>query len=127
MLRLTNQLHLSSSPKKNRKLTDWSSDEDTPSSILARSKNNKIVVLEKMFTLKELEEDPTLLLDLKDDVRSECEEFGQVTNVILYDGEEDGIIVVRFKDDLAAMACIAVSTLFLYFASSYSLVNPINY
>ncbi len=29
----------------------------------------RIVVLTKMFTLFELEDDPTLLLDLKDDVR----------------------------------------------------------
>jgi hypothetical protein len=38
-----------------------------------------------MFTLKELEEDPTLLLDLKEDVREECETLGEVTNVVLYD------------------------------------------
>jgi hypothetical protein len=38
-----------------------------------------------MFTLKELEEDPSLLLDLKEDVREECETLGEVTNVVLYD------------------------------------------
>lgn len=38
-----------------------------------------------MFTLKELEEDATLLLDLKEDVREECETIGEVTNVTLYD------------------------------------------
>lgn len=39
-----------------------------------------------MFTLQELEEDPTLLLDLKEDVRDECEKTcGEVTNVTLYD------------------------------------------
>ena len=38
-----------------------------------------------MFTLRELEEDPTLLLDLKEDVREECETLGEVTNVVLYD------------------------------------------
>lgn len=38
-----------------------------------------------MFTLAELEEDPSLLLDLKDDVREECETLGKVTNVVLWD------------------------------------------
>ncbi|KAI9011214.1 hypothetical protein BC832DRAFT_529193 [Gaertneriomyces semiglobifer] len=45
----------------------------------------KVVVLKHMFTSSELEEDPALLLDLKDDVRSECEKLGEVTNVVLYD------------------------------------------
>ena len=38
-----------------------------------------------MFTLKELEEDASLLLDLKEDVREECSSLGEVTNVVLYD------------------------------------------
>jgi len=38
-----------------------------------------------MFTLVELDEDPTLLLDLKEEVRDECEKLGEVTNVTLYD------------------------------------------
>jgi hypothetical protein len=41
-----------------------------------------------MFTLAELEEDPSLLLDLKEDVREECATLGDVTNVVLYDVSE---------------------------------------
>lgn len=44
-----------------------------------------------MFTLKELEEDPTLLLDLKEDVRAECSKLGEVTNVVLYDVSSRGL------------------------------------
>ena len=47
--------------------------------------NSRVVVLKHMFTLRELDEDPTLLLDLKEDVREECETLGEVTNVVLYD------------------------------------------
>ncbi len=37
----------------------------------------------RCFTLFELEQDPTLLLDLKDDVREECtDKIGGVTNVV---------------------------------------------
>jgi HIV Tat-specific factor 1 len=49
------------------------------------NKNGRVVVLKHMFTMKELEEDASLLLDLKEDVREECEGLGEVTNVVLYD------------------------------------------
>jgi HIV Tat-specific factor 1 len=45
----------------------------------------RIVVLAHVFTLEELAEDASLLLDLKEDVRDECESLGKVTNVVLYD------------------------------------------
>ncbi|POY75486.1 hypothetical protein BMF94_1388 [Rhodotorula taiwanensis] len=91
-----------------QKLEDWSSDEDDAAANAARSRKYRgIVVLEGMFSLQELEEDPTLLLDLKEDVREECETLGEVTNVTLYDKEEKGIMSVRFKDEVAAQACMA--------------------
>ena len=49
------------------------------------NKHGRVVVLKHMFTLKELEEDKSLLLDLKEDVREECSMLGEVTNVVLYD------------------------------------------
>jgi HIV Tat-specific factor 1 len=61
-----------------------------------------------MFTLDELEEDAAASLDIKEDVREECEKFGQVTNVVLYDKEEDGVMTVRFSDARAANACVEV-------------------
>lgn len=53
--------------------------------INAVNKNSRVVVLKYMFTQKELAEDTTLLLDLKEDVREECSTLGEVTNVVLYD------------------------------------------
>ena len=43
------------------------------------------VVLKHMFTLDELEEDPKLPLDLKEDVKDECMTLGDATNVVVYD------------------------------------------
>lgn len=66
-------------------------------------------MLKHMFTLSELEEDPALLLDLKTDVREECERItaaGAVTNVVIYDKEEEGILSVRFSTSAAAQACV---------------------
>lgn len=51
----------------------------------AANKNSRVVVLKHMFTLKQLEEDASLLLDLKEDVREECSNLGEVTNIVLYD------------------------------------------
>lgn len=45
----------------------------------------RIVVLAHVFTLEELAEDASLLLDVKEDIREECESIGKVTNVVLYD------------------------------------------
>lgn len=70
------------------------------------NKNSRVVVLKHMFTLEDLENDPTLLLDLKEDVREECSSLGEVTNVVLYDKEKDGVMTVKFRDPLGAQACI---------------------
>lgn len=61
-----------------------------------------------MFTLKELDDDPAAMLDVKEDIREECEKLGQVTNVTLYDKEEDGVASVRFANVESAKACISV-------------------
>ena len=74
-----------------RKLEDWDDEDEFGPSVTANdaraivNKNSRVVVLKHMFTLKELDEDASLLLDLKEDVREECETLGEVTNVVLYD------------------------------------------
>jgi len=47
-----------------------------------------------------------LLLDLKEDVREECSTLGEVTNVVLYDTEPDGVMTVKFRDPISAQACV---------------------
>ena len=56
-----------------------------PQDVVSVNENNRVVVLKHLFTLRGLEEDPTLVLDLKEDVREECASLGEVTNVVLYD------------------------------------------
>ena len=46
---------------------------------------SRVAVLKHMFTLQELKDDPSLFLELKEDVREEAEGLGDVTNVVLYD------------------------------------------
>jgi len=92
--------------KLKSKLEEWDSDDDQANPRAPPPRFAKIVVLKHMFTLDELQEDPTLLIDLKEDVREECELLGEVTNVTLYDLESDGIMTVKFKEPIAAQACI---------------------
>jgi HIV Tat-specific factor 1 len=45
----------------------------------------RVVVLKGMFSKEALDADPSLLIDLKEDVREEAETLGQVTSIVLYD------------------------------------------
>ncbi|KAK4195667.1 putative splicing factor U2AF-associated protein 2 [Triangularia verruculosa] len=92
--------------KLSAKLADWSDDEASGAGPLPSQKWEKVVILRHMFTLQELEEDPAALLDIKDDIREECETLGKVNNVILYDQEEEGIVMVKFATRQAAEACL---------------------
>ncbi|KAJ6499309.1 hypothetical protein C8R45DRAFT_821272 [Mycena sanguinolenta] len=98
--------------KMQKKLLEWD-DEDgfgpalqPEDSINVENKNSRVVVLKHMFTLQRLEEDAALLLDLKEDVREECATLGEVTNVVLYDKEPEGVMTVKFRDPLSAQACV---------------------
>ncbi|KAK3310176.1 uncharacterized protein B0T15DRAFT_27691 [Chaetomium strumarium] len=103
--------------KLSAKLADWSDDEpsalhddNTPGGAMPAKggKWDRVVILRHMFTLEELQDDPTALLDIKEDIREECSKLGPVTNVVLYDEEEEGIVSVRFQTREAAEACLRV-------------------
>lgn len=49
------------------------------------------------------------MLDIKEDIREECAKIGEVTNVVLFDREEDGVASVRFADAESAAECVRVS------------------
>jgi HIV Tat-specific factor 1 len=86
-------------------LADWDDDDYSEK---AHKRWSKVVILRHMFTLKELEEDPAALIELKQDVREECEKIGEVTNVVLFDAEKDGIMSVRFANENDAVECVQV-------------------
>lgn len=54
------------------------------------------------------QENPASILDIKEDIREECAKLGDVTNVVLFDREEDGVASVRFTTPEAARACVRV-------------------
>ena len=89
------------------RLADWS-DDDVSALPETGARLDKVVILKHMFTLAELQEDPTAMLDIKEDIREECAKIGEVTNVVLYDLEPDGVASIRFSDSMAARECIRV-------------------
>lgn len=91
--------------KLDARLADWSDDEPLDT-VEHSTKWDKVVILKHMFTLEELAEDPAAILDIKEDIRDECSKLGQVTNVVLFDLEADGVASVRFASADAARACI---------------------
>ena len=89
------------------KLADW--DDDDPSALAETSSRwDKVVILKHMFTLAELAEDPAAMLEIKEDIRDECSKTGDVTNVVLFDRERDGVASVRYGNAEAAEACVRV-------------------
>ncbi|KAF9101821.1 hypothetical protein BGX29_005238 [Mortierella sp. GBA35] len=89
--------------QKLEKKLDWFEDDEN---LVKADKWNKVCILKHMFTLQELEADPSLLLDLKEDIREECEKVGEVTNVIIYDQHPEGVVSVRYKDKESAELCV---------------------
>eukprot|EP00835_Amoeboradix_gromovi_P002161 NODE_116_length_19003_cov_0.233707.p6 type:complete len:289 gc:universal NODE_116_length_19003_cov_0.233707:7934-7068(-) len=69
-------------------------------------KHLKTVVLRHMFNPVDFEKDPALLIDIKDDVRTEAEKVGQVNRIVMYDLHPEGIICIKYQDELAAQACV---------------------
>lgn len=84
----------------NRKLAEWSDDDEASKDTFAPPTNkwNRNVIIKNAFTLEELDEDPAALSEITGDILSEAEKFGDVTKVVLYDKEPEGIVTVRFKN-----------------------------
>ncbi|XP_060084348.1 HIV Tat-specific factor 1-like [Ylistrum balloti] len=92
--------------EKQEKLFDWRPEKKDLGQGPMRPKNEKVVVLKNMFDPSEFEEQPTLINDLRDDVRIECGRFGEVKNVKIFDNHPDGVMMVYFKTAEEADGCI---------------------
>lgn len=88
----------------NDKAGDWHGDDDT-----INPKWLRTVVIKRAFTLQELKEDPLVKEDVKEDMKEGCEAIGAVDKVIVFDQEEEGVVMVRFVNGDSAVKCIEVS------------------
>ncbi|ESO84279.1 hypothetical protein LOTGIDRAFT_62731, partial [Lottia gigantea] len=88
--------------EKQEKLFEWKLDKPVD----IRLKHERIVILKNMFDPKEFETDPSLINELREDVRTECSKFGDVRKVTVYDRNVEGTISVMFKTPEEADVCI---------------------
>ncbi|XP_068188180.1 17S U2 SnRNP complex component HTATSF1 [Antennarius striatus] len=85
-----------------QKQLDWRPEKQAE----VRKRHEKVVIIRNMFHPSDFEEDPLVLNEYRDDLRSECEKFGDVKKVILFDRHPDGVASVSFKEPEQADACI---------------------
>lgn len=88
--------------KAETKLLDWRPDK-LPG---GRPKSEKTVVILNMFDSKEFESDPGLILEFKQDLQPECEKFGEVRKITIYDRSPEGVATIAFSEFDAADACL---------------------
>ncbi|XP_051972570.1 HIV Tat-specific factor 1-like [Xyrauchen texanus] len=72
-----------------------------------RKRHQKVVIVQNMFHPSDFEEDPLVLNEYRDDLRTECEKFGQVKKVIIFDRHPDGVASMAFKEPEEADMCQA--------------------
>ncbi|XP_048463782.1 HIV Tat-specific factor 1 [Rhincodon typus] len=86
-----------------KKQLDWRPERKPGSS---RLRCERVVILKNMFHPKDFEEDPLVLNEIRDDVQLECEKFGQVKKVLVFDRHPSGVASVAFKEPEQADQCI---------------------
>lgn len=88
--------------QQQQKQLDWRPEKQGE----LRKRHEKVVIIRNMFHPSDFEEDPLVLNEYRDDLRTECEKFGTVKKVILFDRHPDGVASVAFKEAEEADACI---------------------
>ncbi|KAK7925788.1 hypothetical protein WMY93_008098 [Mugilogobius chulae] len=88
--------------KQQQKQLDWRPEKQGD----ARKRHEKVVIIRNMFHPSDFEEDPLVLNEYREDLRTECEKFGEVKKVIIFDRHPDGVASVAFKDPDQADACV---------------------
>ncbi|XP_072301879.1 17S U2 SnRNP complex component HTATSF1 [Eucyclogobius newberryi] len=88
--------------KLQQKQLDWRPEKKGE----VRKRHEKVVIIRNMFHPSDFEEDPLVLNEYREDLRTECEKFGEVKKVVIFDRHPDGVASVAFKEPDLADACI---------------------
>merc|ERR1712087_1085830 len=72
-----------------------------------RAKREKTTVLKNVFVAEEFDADPTLIIVLRDAVKTECAQFGEVKKVIVHDRNPEGVVCVIFAEAEHSDGCIS--------------------
>jgi HIV Tat-specific factor 1 len=92
---------------------DWG--EGDPSAVYGDRDRweDRLVIIKEVFTQASIKQaiidgDDDYLQDIHEDMKEEAEKFGEVTDVVVYDLEDPGVVTVNFRSADAAEACIKV-------------------
>uniref|UniRef100_A0A667ZPW8 17S U2 SnRNP complex component HTATSF1 n=1 Tax=Myripristis murdjan TaxID=586833 RepID=A0A667ZPW8_9TELE len=88
--------------QQQQKQLDWRPEKQGE----VRKRHEKVVIIQNMFHPSDFEEDPLVLNEYREDLRTECEKFGQVKKVIIFDRHPDGVASVAFKEPDHADVCL---------------------
>lgn len=88
--------------QQQQKQLDWRPEKKGE----ARKRHEKVLIIQNMFHPTDFEEDPLVLNEYRDDLRTECEKFGQVKKVVIFDRHPDGVASVAFKEPEDADVCM---------------------
>lgn len=72
-----------------------------------RAKREKTAVLKNVFAAEDFDADPTLINVLRDAIKNECAQFGDVKKVIVHDRNPEGVVCVIFAEAEQSDGCIA--------------------
>ncbi|XP_075043388.1 17S U2 SnRNP complex component HTATSF1 isoform X2 [Mixophyes fleayi] len=86
-----------------QKQLDWRPEKKASE---LRKRFERVVIIKNMFHPSDFEEDPLVLNEIREDLRSECEKFGQVKKVLIFDRHPDGVASISFKETDESDACI---------------------
>ena len=67
-----------------------------------------VVVIKHMFTPEQIDDDATVINDLREDLESECKKWGTVKKIMIFDRHHEGVVSVKFAEIEAAHKCIKV-------------------
>ncbi|KAI6648055.1 HIV Tat-specific factor 1-like [Oopsacas minuta] len=88
--------------KKNRadKLVKWKDP------FYDRPKHERVVIVKNLFTTKEIAADPLLAVQVKEQIKTECEKCGKVKRAILAERHPEGVVSVMFLEHSDADKCV---------------------
>lgn len=90
--------------QQQQKQLDWRPEK----TVDGRKRHERVIIIQNMFHPKDFEEDPLVLNEYREDLRTECEKFGEVKKVIIFDRHPDGVASVAFKEPEEADMCQTV-------------------
>ncbi|XP_064422632.1 HIV Tat-specific factor 1 isoform X2 [Latimeria chalumnae] len=85
-----------------QKQLDWRPEKKLGTS---RLRHERVLIIKNMFHPKEFEDDPLVLNEIREDLQTECEKFGQVKKILVFDRHPDGVASVSFKEAEEGDSC----------------------